>query len=463
MKNRINIILSIIFLLAIALGAYLGANRMIDSIYAYRSPISAESPKPSQSIGKPQSEKVVLVLIDALRVDTSNNLKVMPYLNQLMSSGAHAEMHSQTPSYSAPGYSTIFTGAWPYMNDGPAFNLDYAEIPVWTQDNLFSAAHRNGIKTGIAAYNWFEKLVPQQDVDLKFYTPGEDNIADESVVSAAIGWLEQTGNQFILVHIDQVDYAGHYQGGPQSQAWLDAASRADSLVARIGAKLDLKKDTIIVLSDHGQIDPGGHGGHESIVLVEPFIMAGKGIIPGEYPDIQMVDVAPTISALLGANIPSSSTGKVISGMLDLSPENLNEYKNSEEAIHNNIVVVYAKAINQPMQAGESVETVRQNRIMKERTIRLPITLVIIVIPPLILLLRKNQWIKVLVARSVDCIFRFPFTVRHHRSEILLFQCHSHTGRFNYLLCDYCFSGCTNRIYLYPCYSSSKIEQSFGYG
>ena len=347
---------------------------MIDSIYAYRSPISAQSPKPDPSIGKPQSEKVVFILIDALRLDTSTNLEVMPYVNQLRSSGAHAIMHSQTPSYSAPGYSTIFTGAWPFMNDGPAFNLDYEEIPVWTQDNLFSAVHRNGITTGISAYNWFEKLVPQQDVDLKFYTPGEENKADESVVTAAMDWLEQPGNQFILVHIDQVDYAGHYEGGPQSQAWLDAASRADSLVERIGSKLDLKKDTIIVLSDHGQIDPGGHGGHEPIVLVEPFIMAGKGIIPGEYPDIQMVDVAPTISALLGANIPSSSTGNVITGMLDLPPEYVEKYLNSEELIHAHIAEQYGKAINQPVKAGQSIETIRQNRMMKERSIRLPITL-----------------------------------------------------------------------------------------
>jgi hypothetical protein len=393
MKNRIYIILSVIILFSIAIGAYLGANRMIDSIYAYRSPISSESPKPDKPIGKPQSGKVVLILIDALRLDTSTNLMVMPYVNQLRSSGAHAIMHSQTPSYSAPGYSTIFTGAWPFMNDGPAFNLDFADIPVWTQDNLFSAVHRNGITTGISAYNWFEKLVPQQDVDLKFYTSGEDDKADEGVVSAAMDWLEQPGNQFILVQIDQVDYAGHYDGGPQSQAWLDAASRADLLVERIGSKLDLKKDTIIVLSDHGQIDPGGHGGHEPIVLVEPFIMAGKGIIPGNYPDMQMVDVAPTISALLGANIPSSSTGNVITGMLDLPPENVDAYQDSEEAIHNNIATIYSKAINQPLITDQTVESIRQNRLVKEQTVRLPTTLVILILPPLILLIRKNKQLK----------------------------------------------------------------------
>ena len=46
-----------------------------------------------------------------------------------------------------------------------------------------------------------------------------------------------------------------------------------------------------------------------------------------------------------------------------------------------------------MQAGQSIETIRQNKLVKERSIRLPITLVFIIIPPLILLLRKNQRLK----------------------------------------------------------------------
>ena len=51
----------------------------------------------------------------------------MPILNQLRVQGASAMMHSQVPSYSSPGYSTILTGAWPYLNDGPVFNLDYED------------------------------------------------------------------------------------------------------------------------------------------------------------------------------------------------------------------------------------------------------------------------------------------------------------------------------------------------
>jgi len=61
-------------------------------------------------------------------------------------------MHSRPPSYSQPGYSTLLVGAWPDLNDGPAFNLEYEDIPTFTQDDLFTAAHRAGLKTAISAF-----------------------------------------------------------------------------------------------------------------------------------------------------------------------------------------------------------------------------------------------------------------------------------------------------------------------
>jgi hypothetical protein len=48
---------------------------------------------------------------------------------------------------------------------------------------------------------------------------------------------------------------------------------------------------------------GGHGGQDPITLIEPFVMVGAGVKPGEFADINMVDIAPTVAALLGANIP----------------------------------------------------------------------------------------------------------------------------------------------------------------
>ena len=308
MKKVAPIIVGIVLCIIVMVVSYFWATSLMDSVYAYRSPLHDTPPSPGEALGKPNTRTFVIVLIDALRYDTSLKTEVMPNLNQLRSGGASALMHSRPPSYSEPSYSVILTGAWPDISDGPAMNLDYAEIPTLTQDNIFSAAYRAGLQTGISAFNWFEKLVPQQAVSVSFYTAGEDQVADRQVTDAALPWLQDGKYQLILIHLDQVDYAGHYEGGPIDPRWDAAATRADELLGEIATTMDLTKDTLLVISDHGQIDYGGHGGQDPIVLMEPFVMVGKGVVPGKYGDVQMVDVAPTIAALLGTNIPAIEPG-----------------------------------------------------------------------------------------------------------------------------------------------------------
>jgi len=162
----------LIICLAVAIVAYFWATGLISSLYAFRSPLKNNPPQPGSSLGQPASRQVVFVLIDALRLDTSLQAETMPTLSRLRQQGASATMHSRPLSFSEPGYSTLLIGAWPALNDGPAANLDYAEIPSWTQDNLFSAASRAGLHTAISGYYWFEKLIPQNAVSASFYTPG---------------------------------------------------------------------------------------------------------------------------------------------------------------------------------------------------------------------------------------------------------------------------------------------------
>jgi hypothetical protein len=346
-ENRWTII-GIVFLIAVATGAYFWAIGLMDSLYNYRSLLHDAPPAPAESFSwaaeEPITRRVVFVLVDALRDDTSRNAEVMPYLNELRAHGASATSHSQEPSYSAPGYSVINTGAWPHLSDGPAMNLDYAEIPTWTQDNLFSATHRAGLKTAIAGYYWFEKLIPQVDVDASFYTPLEDDTADRAVVNAALPWLESGEYQFIFIHLDQVDYAGHHEGGPQDPRWDAAAGRVDAYINEIVSQLDLELDTVLITSDHGQINSGGHGGGEEIVLTEPLILVGAGVNPGQYPDTRMIDIAPTVTTLLGANIPATNQGHVLFDMLTLSANQKTVVEKALDAQQRQLHTAYAEKI-----------------------------------------------------------------------------------------------------------------------
>ena len=399
MKASLRILLISLTCLVIAVGAYFWATGLMDSIYAYRSPLQFTPPEPDQPLGDPLTHRVVFVLIDALREDTALDPAVMPYLTELRQQGAWATMHSRPPSYSAPAYTVLFTGAWPELSDGPALNLEYDQLPTWTQDNLFSAAQRSGYQTAISAFNWFEKLVPQAAVSASFYTAGEDQFADRQVVDAALPWLADGGYELVLIHIDQIDYAGHYQGGPQNPAWAAAATRADDLLREISALLDLNQDTLLICSDHGQIDAGGHGGQDPVVLREPFVLVGAGVIPGQYADIQMVDLAPTLAALLGTNLPASAQGQVLTEMLALPPAQLTRVAAASQAQQNQLLAAYQTAIGQEVSLAEdqngvtayqnALEAARNARLKIERLPRFGLALLVLVLP-LIYMWRKRN-------------------------------------------------------------------------
>lgn len=418
MKKNRGLILGIVGCLIVAVIGYFWATGLIDSVYAYRSPLRFTPPAPAAPLGTSLTKKVVIVLIDALRYDTSVNLNVMPFLNSLRNQSASAKMHSQPPSYSEPGYTTLLTGAWPEINDGPAVNLDYADIPTFTQDNIFSAAHRLGLRTAISGYNWFEKLVPQTAVDASFYTAGEDAAADQAVVHAALSML--SGNyQLVLIHLDQVDYAGHHQGGPLDPRWNAAAKRADALLQQIVSAMDLKQDTVIVVSDHGQINKGGHGGPEPIVLLEPFVMVGAGVRPGLlYPDIQQIDVAPTVAALLGANFPASAEGKVLTPMLNLPPAYATKIQAAEIAQKALLFKTYITAINsQPSQPPNpadafsyviAMDSAHSNRLARERVWRNLAAITLAVLPAFFLVISGRKQLLWLAGGALVYVLAFNF-------------------------------------------------------
>ena len=416
MKKHISLLIGILACLLIAAGAYVWTSRLMDSVYAYRSLLHDAPPAPGEPLGTPLTRRVVFVLIDALREDTSLKPDVMPFLNELRGRGAWATMRSRPPSYSQPGYSTLLTGAWPDVNDGPTINLDYDEIPIWTQDDLVSAVRRAARKAAVSGYYWFERLIPPGAAAASFYTPGEDAAADRTVVDAALPWLKANDNQFVLIHIDQVDYAGHHEGGPVDPRWDAAARRADDLLAEIAANLDLSKDTLFVASDHGQIDRGGHGGQDPVTLVEPWVLVGAGVKPGAYDDVQQVDVAPTLAALLGVNIPASAQGHVRTEMLTLTPQQIDAIQRAVAVQQAALAQNYAQAIGQPIAVqpgGDAVtatqaamDAARAARLRTERLPRILLALVLAVAPAVLVFLRRGRTVAWLLAGAVLAVALF---------------------------------------------------------
>jgi len=416
--RKINLfVLGLIGMVLLAIGAYFWVTNLMDSAQGYRSPFSHTPPTPGQTITTPITRRVVVVLIDALRYDTSINSAVMPFMSELRAKGASATMHSKPPSFSAPGWTTILTGAWPDINDSQLFNPpDEFSARPFTQDDIFAASQRTGLTTAVSGYIWFKGMLANSGVDTGFFTPGEDNAADIEVVAAAMPWLT-ADYQLVLIHLDQVDYAGHYQGGPRNPNWNAAAKRADNMLSEIVAHLDLTQDTVLVISDHGQIDRGGHGGPEPITLVEPFVLVGAGIVPGNYGDVNMVDVAPTLAALLGTNIPANNQGHVLMDMLTLTSEQNVAIQDALKAQQSQLFTAYTTAIGSTAIVGNgeivsatqtAMAQARLSRLGSERIWRNVLAAFLAILPGYLLFLRKDKKLLWLIAGAVLYVLLFNF-------------------------------------------------------
>jgi len=366
--------------LLLAAAAFFWATGLMDALFAFRSPLRDFPPEPQPAAAAPLTERLVFVLVDGLRLDTALKEDVMPALASLRQQGAWAVSHSRPPSYSQTGYTVLLTGAWPALSDGPAINLDYADIYTFTQDDLFSSASRSGLQTAISGYDWFEKMVPQSTVDVSFYTPGADREADEAVMQAALPWLESTEYDLVLIHLDQVDYAGHYEGGPLDPRWDAAARRVDNALEAVAARLDFSRDTLFLTSDHGHIDRGGHGGQDEVVLVQPFLLVGAGIRPGSYADVNMVDTAPTLAALLGVGLPSSAQGRPLLEMLQADGSTVGHIQAAFQTQQERLVAAYARTTGLAIEAtgGDlqaALEEAVSKRLVQESLPRLALAVV----------------------------------------------------------------------------------------
>ena len=409
MKKALVLFTRIFLIIALLIGSYAWLTGMMDSLFTYRSPLKNNPPLSGESIGAPLARKVVFVVVDALRLDTSLNPEVMPNLNRLRQIGASASMHSQPPSFSQPGYATLLTGAWPDINDSPVINVDFEDLYSFTQDDIFSSAHRTGYKTAFSAFNWFEKLIPVEVVDITFSTPLEDQWSDRQVVDAALPWLSSDGYQLILIHLDQVDYAGHHEGGPRDPRWDAAAKRADGLLGEILETMDLNNDAIMVVSDHGQIDRGGHGGQDAIVLLEPFVLAGQGVIPGQYEDVNMVDVAPTLAALLGAGLPASSQGHPLTKMLEVDPQQVERIDLLDHQQKTQLVAHYRQSVLPDNSSLASIDAIRQLRLSSERLPRALLAVFLFCLPLLYFIWSRSRTTLWMACSAL--IYTFLFHVR----------------------------------------------------
>lgn len=267
----------------------------------------------------PAADRAVVVVISGLRADLADE---MPTLRTLSQRGASALVNVAWPTTAQTSWTTLLSGTDPELAGAAALTAsDRAPRPI-AVDNLVQRTRVTRRTVGLAGQRQLLAMLPDLAGGRMFLA---DNPADDArVVQAALDILADSPPDLLIVQLANVDAVGASRGG-RSDEYYRAALQADEQVARLLAGIDLQTTLVVVTSDYGHLDGGGHGGTESLVATVPLIMAGPGV-RGDRPPagaaprrIKQQDVAPTVAALIGLPIPALSRGAIRFDMLALTP------------------------------------------------------------------------------------------------------------------------------------------------
>lgn len=275
-------------------------------------------------------EHVIVIGIDGMSPNGVVNAST-PVMDDMMKNGAYTlNARGVLPTSSSSNWASMVSGAGPEQHGITSNGWerdDHTLPPVITgTEDIFptifgvTRTQRPDIEMG-AIYHWsgFGRLIEKSALDK------DENPADEyATAQAAIGYIEDKNPDFLFVHFDHVDHAGHHDGH-KTEAYYQAVAVADSLIGNIvQATKDagiFEETVFIVSADHGGIGYG-HGGETLDEIEIPFIVYGKGVKKNHLirEKIYTYDNAATVAFMLGVDQPYAWIGKPAKGVFEGFPE-----------------------------------------------------------------------------------------------------------------------------------------------
>ena len=290
--------------------------------------------------------KVLVVGMDGLRYDRlMREPSHAPVLHGLMAAGAHGtsllpygEVDGQAdggPSTSmaytdsGPGWSSVLTGVWPDRHGVTGNDFKGADYACYPDFLTRAARARPGLRTA-AAVSWpalIRRGTLGRAIGRRVRHNGESKgyeTADRRVARTALRWLTKFEPDVMFVYFGATDEAGHATG-PLSPAYDRALLAQDAHLGRLLEAIEARRRdpghadehwTVLVTTDHGHLDTGGHGGatHAErevfVILAEPGLSGGTRL-----PAPRLIDVAPTVLDRLGIPVDPAwgLQGRVLPG------------------------------------------------------------------------------------------------------------------------------------------------------
>jgi predicted AlkP superfamily pyrophosphatase or phosphodiesterase len=258
--------------------------------------------------------KVLVIGIDGVRPDVLADVPT-PVLDALAEGGAFTHRAwTVFPSVSGPSWSSLLIGVWPDkhgVTDNDFTGKRYDEYP----DFLTRIETVRPELSTFAVADW-KPLVAADDgratisdrIDVKHVLDGYETgwpEGDERSVELAVDHLTTANPDALFVYLgtpDEISHETRAIGDEYREAIAQADQHVGRLVAAIRARPTYAQEDwlILVSTDHGRTEDGGHGGNTPEERTIFYLAAGLSAEPGTPPDtVHIVDVAVTALAHVG--------------------------------------------------------------------------------------------------------------------------------------------------------------------
>lgn len=267
--------------------------------------------------GAPPAPKVLVLGLDGIRPDRLAAAST-PVLDSLAARGAFTDAAAtRPPTVSGPGWSSMLIGVW--ADKHGVRNNDFTTNAYGRYPDFLTRIEdaRPDLAT-LAVLDWPPLGTPAAGgplvgdrVDRKVTVNGDSlgyHAADSVSAILAARALATTDVDAAFVYFGDVDEVGHARG-TLSPEYTAAIERVDRQVGQVLGGLrgrptfDAEDWLVLVSTDHGRRDDGGHGGDSEAERTIFLIMSGPSV-GGRTFDTPpaIVDVAVTALAHLGIPI-----------------------------------------------------------------------------------------------------------------------------------------------------------------
>ncbi len=248
-------------------------------------------------------KKVLFIGLDGCRTDAFLQANT-PALDALTEEAYVSLYCDRGPhTVSVPGWSSLLHGVWPEkhgLTENSFKNSNYKNYP-----DVFCYLDQHDSDFNLASItHWFDflKITTNEDYANSFNS-------DEKAKNKAIDLIETCTPDVLLIHLDDIDHAGHGYGySPDIPEYLESIEKNDRQVGEIMEVIYQREQElneewlVIVATDHGGVGTG-HGGQDDIEETRFVFLIAR--TPNQnridLPTANNTDVMPTILDYL--NIP----------------------------------------------------------------------------------------------------------------------------------------------------------------